>query len=89
MFSQFTVPSVAGAIVDRAMQSFGAEGISQDQVLSYFWASLRTLRLADGPDEVHLAQIGKTEAKREGTIRGWRTMVERKEKELVKRGSKL
>ena len=79
---QFTVPSVAGQIVDRAIQSFGAEGISQDQVLSYFWASLRTLRLADGPDEVHLAQIGKHEARREGAIRKLRAHVDRKEKEL-------
>lgn len=51
-------------------------------MLSYFWASLRTLRLADGPDEVHLAQIGKHEARREGAIRKLRAHVDRKEKEL-------
>ena len=39
-------------VVDRAMQSYGAEGLSQDQPLAEMWANLRTLRFADGPDAV-------------------------------------
>ena len=44
---QFVVPSMALEVIDRAMQSFGAEGISQDTELAYHWAQLRTLRIAD------------------------------------------
>lgn len=44
---QFVVPSMALQVVDRAMQSFGAEGVSQDQNLASTWAGLRTLRIAD------------------------------------------
>ncbi|KAJ9127113.1 hypothetical protein QFC24_001348 [Naganishia onofrii] len=62
--AKFTVPTMALQVVDRAMQAFGAEGISQDQPLAQMYAGLRTLRYADGPDEVHLQQIGKQELKR-------------------------
>ena len=41
------VPSMALQVVDRAIQAFGAEGVSQDQELAAAWAGLRTLRLAD------------------------------------------
>lgn len=44
---QFVVPSMALQVVDRAMQSFGAEGVSQDTPLAQTWAGLRTLRFAD------------------------------------------
>jgi acyl-CoA dehydrogenase len=42
-------------VVDRAMQVHGAEGICQDTPLAKFWAGLRTLRYADGPDEVRVS----------------------------------
>lgn len=45
--AKFTIPSVAFAVVDRAMQSFGAEGVSQDTPLSLWWSQLRSLRIAD------------------------------------------
>jgi len=45
--TQFSVPEMALKVVDRAIQVHGAEGISQDQPLAYFWASLRTLKFAD------------------------------------------
>lgn len=61
---QLTVPKMALAVVDRAIQAFGAEGLSQDQPLAYMWVSLRTLRFADGPDEVHEAQVGRMESRR-------------------------
>ncbi len=41
-------------ILDSAMQMYGAEGLCQDTPLAYFFAHSRTLRIADGPDEVHL-----------------------------------
>lgn len=43
---------MALTVVDRAIQAFGAEGVSQDQDLAARWAGLRTLRIADGPDAV-------------------------------------
>lgn len=50
---------MALTVIDRAMQMYGAEGVSQDTPLGGFWAHIRTLRYADGPDEVHMQQIGK------------------------------
>lgn len=44
---QFVVPSMALEVVDRAMQAYGAEGLSQDTELAARWAQLRTLRIAD------------------------------------------
>ncbi|KAL3425877.1 acyl-dehydrogenase [Phlyctema vagabunda] len=58
------VPNMALTVIDRAVQSFGGAGVSQDTPLANMWANIRTLRLADGPDEVHLQQLGKNENKR-------------------------
>ncbi|KAL2111209.1 hypothetical protein VUR80DRAFT_148 [Thermomyces stellatus] len=58
------VPTVALTVIDRAVQSFGAMGVCQDTPLASMWAQIRTLRLADGPDEVHLQQMGRNESKR-------------------------
>ncbi|KHO00341.1 (R)-benzylsuccinyl-CoA dehydrogenase [Metarhizium album ARSEF 1941] len=57
-------PQTALTVIDRAVQSFGAAGICQDTPLASMWAGIRTLRLADGPDEVHLQQMGRNENKR-------------------------
>ena len=54
-------PSMALGVIDRAIQVHGGAGVSQDFPLAYFWAMARTLRLADGPDEVHLESIAKQE----------------------------
>ncbi len=54
-------PEMAANVVDRAIQVHGALGVSQDTFLASAWANLRTLRLADGPDEVHLDTIAKLE----------------------------
>ena len=54
-------PNVATRVVDRAIQAHGAGGVSDDFGLAYLYAQLRTLRLADGPDEVHRAAIAKLE----------------------------
>lgn len=44
---QFVIPSMALRVLDRAIQAYGAEGVSQDQILARFYAGVRTLRLAD------------------------------------------
>ncbi|KAK2070755.1 hypothetical protein P8C59_005227 [Phyllachora maydis] len=58
------VPAMALTVIDRAIQAFGAAGVSQDTPLASMWAQIRTLRIADGPDEVHLNQMGRNENKR-------------------------
>ena len=58
------VPSMALTVIDRAVQSYGGAGVCQDTPLANMWAQIRTLRIADGPDEVHLQQMGKNENKR-------------------------
>ena len=54
-------PNVALRVLDRAIQAHGAAGVSDDFFLARAYANTRTLRLADGPDEVHRNQIGKLE----------------------------
>ena len=54
-------PNMALRIIDDAIQAFGAAGVSEDAGLARAYASLRTLRLADGPDEVHRFQLGRME----------------------------
>jgi acyl-CoA dehydrogenase len=54
-------PSMAARVVDRAIQAFGGAGVDDEAGLAYLYAAARTLRLADGPDEVHRAAIAKTE----------------------------
>lgn len=54
-------PNMALKVIDRAIQAFGAKGVSNDTTLAAHWANIRTLRLADGPDEVHKQQIAKLE----------------------------
>jgi len=55
------VPNMACQVLDWAIQAHGAAGVSDDFPLAAAWASARTLRLADGPDEVHRNQIAKLE----------------------------
>jgi acyl-CoA dehydrogenase len=57
-------PNVALRVLDRAIQAHGAAGVSQDTFLASTWAMSRTLRLADGPDEVHIESIAKWELAR-------------------------
>jgi acyl-CoA dehydrogenase len=58
-------PRMALRVLDRAIQAHGAAGVSDDFPLARWWAHARTLRLADGPDEVHLEAIAKLELSRE------------------------
>ncbi|MEK3800043.1 acyl-CoA dehydrogenase [Peribacillus sp. FSL H8-0477] len=57
-------PSMALRVIDRAIQALGGAGVSADFPLAAQWANARTLRLADGPDEVHRAQVAKLELKK-------------------------
>jgi acyl-CoA dehydrogenase len=58
------VPRITQQIIDRAIQTHGGGGVSQDFPLAQFWIYARTLRLADGPDEVHLETIARMELKK-------------------------
>ena len=60
------VPQMALQIIDRAIQTHGGGGVSEDFPLANFWIYARTLRLADGPDEVHLESIAKMELNKRG-----------------------
>lgn len=57
-------PNVALRVLDRAIQAHGGAGVSQDTFLAGAWANVRTLRLADGPDEVHTESIAKMELRK-------------------------
>lgn len=57
-------PNMALTVIDRAMQLYGGEGLSQDTPLAYLWSLVRTVRIVDGPDDVHLMQLGKKENKK-------------------------
>lgn len=57
-------PNVALRVIDRAIQAHGAAGVSGDVFLAEAWSSARTLRLADGPDEVHRETIARLELRR-------------------------
>jgi acyl-CoA dehydrogenase len=54
-------PNLALRVLDRAIQAHGGAGVSQDTFLASSWAMSRTLRLADGPDEVHIESVAKWE----------------------------
>jgi len=58
-------PNMALRVIDRAIQAHGGAGVSDDFGLAMAWAHSRTLRLADGPDEVHRAAIGKIELRKQ------------------------
>jgi acyl-CoA dehydrogenase len=58
---KIVVPSAVEWIVDKAIQAHGAAGVGQDTPLAHLWAAARTLRLADGPDEVHKRSLARRE----------------------------
>jgi acyl-CoA dehydrogenase len=65
-------PETVEWILDKAIQVHGASGLSQDFPLAYAFAQIRTLRFADGPDEVHRNALGRTELKRQAQARAER-----------------
>lgn len=58
---KIATPRMSKDVIDRAIQSFGAMGLSQDTPLAHFWTWARILQFADGPDEVHLTAVAKSE----------------------------
>lgn len=67
---KIVVPSMTEWVLDKAIQVHGGGGVSQDFPLAAIWAQARTLRLADGPDEVHKASLGKRELVSQRAHRG-------------------
>ncbi|KAB1910495.1 acyl-CoA dehydrogenase family protein [Micromonospora sp. AMSO31t] len=61
---KIATPAMAEWVIDKAIQAHGGAGVSQDTPLAALWAQARTLRLADGPDEVHRASLAKRELRR-------------------------
>jgi len=61
---KIVAPNMALNVIDRAVQAHGGAGVSADFPLAYAWASARTLRLADGPDEVHAETVAKLELRK-------------------------
>ena len=57
---KIVAPNMAQKAIDRAIQVLGGKGVSQDTYLPHYFAIARILRLADGPDEVHMYQLGKS-----------------------------
>ncbi|CAK3836966.1 Acyl- dehydrogenase family member 11 [Lecanosticta acicola] len=62
--AKILVPKVALKIIDEAIQAYGGAGVAQDTPLAKMWASGRTMRIVDGPDEVHTLQMGRNENKK-------------------------
>ncbi|WP_305785114.1 acyl-CoA dehydrogenase family protein [Symbioplanes lichenis] len=63
---KIVVPATVEHILDKAIQTYGAAGLGQDTPLARLWAAARTLRLADGPDEVHKRSLARRELRRHG-----------------------
>ena len=66
---KIAVPRAVQRILDRAIQVFGGAGVSQDTPLAELFAGVRTLRIADGPDEVHLNSLGRAQLRSRVSIR--------------------
>jgi alkylation response protein AidB-like acyl-CoA dehydrogenase len=63
---KIVAPRMACAVIDRAIQIHGGGGLSNDHFLAHAYAGARSLRLADGPDEVHVAALAKSMLKERG-----------------------
>jgi acyl-CoA dehydrogenase len=61
---KIATPAMAEWVIDKAIQTHGAGGVSQDFPLAHLWASARTLRFADGPDEVHKRSLARHELRK-------------------------
>lgn len=83
--AKIMVPSMALVVIDRAIQSHGAKGICQDTPLAQMWAHIRTLRFADGPDEVHLQQLGQRENRSKKDMVVSRLAAQKEESERLMR----
>jgi acyl-CoA dehydrogenase len=66
--AKIVVPSMAARVIDRAIQIHGAAGVSQDTFLARAYVYARFIRIGDGPDQVHLAAVGKELIRRGGVM---------------------
>lgn len=66
---KIVAPNMALNVIDRAMQIHGGKGVGPDTPLAHFFVAARMLRLADGPDEVHMYQLGKSVINKHATIK--------------------
>jgi acyl-CoA dehydrogenase len=66
---KIVTPAMAEWVIDRAIQAHGAGGVSQDFPLAHLWASARSLRFADGPDEVHKRSLARRELRKQAVAR--------------------
>ncbi|KAF9157045.1 hypothetical protein BG015_007571 [Linnemannia schmuckeri] len=76
-------------VIDLAIQAHGAAGVSQDFPLARFYAGARTLRIADGPDEVHTMQLARFELMRGDDIRARDAAIKARRAQILDNGSKL
>jgi len=82
--AKIVVPQVTGRVLDRAIQVYGAEGMCQDQLLAEMYAQSRTLRIADGPDEVHQLQLGRYEVRKADKERQNNEAMKKRQLDLLK-----
>ena len=61
---KIAAPNMAARVIDNAIQAFSGAGMSEDSPLAWMYAAQRSLRLADGPDEVHRRAVARSEFKR-------------------------
>jgi len=66
---KIVTPAMAEWVIDKAIQAHGGGGVSQDFPLAHLWASARTLRFADGPDEVHKRSLARRELRKQTGVR--------------------
>lgn len=78
------VPKTLLDVLDRAIQAYGGAGVCQDTPLANMWASGRTMRIVDGPDEVHMLQLGRNENKRGANLLKRIEAQKAKTRELLK-----
>ncbi|KAF9171349.1 hypothetical protein BGX21_011123 [Mortierella sp. AD011] len=83
------VPNMLQRTIDLATQAFGAAGLSQDFPLARFHAAARALRIADGPDEVHIQQLARFELFRGDAIREKQEAAKARKAQILANNSKL
>src|SRR5690606_21693267 len=66
--AKIVVPAMAARVIDRAVQIFGAAGVSQDTFLPEAYVYARFIRIGDGPDQVHLSALGKQLLRQHGGV---------------------
>lgn len=78
------VPTTLLTVIDRAIQAYGGAGVSQETPLAQMYAQGRTMRIVDGPDEVHILQLGRNENKRGKALKARLEAQKKRTAELFK-----